>query len=358
MRKPYLDNIRWATVFLVLIYHVFYLFNSVGAAGALNSRTAAKAPDALLYFVYPWFMVLLFLIAGISARYALQTRSSRQFIQERAVKLLVPSTVGLFAYHWIGGYLNIKIGGGLEYIPKSLIYPISAISGIGPLWFIQTLFLFSILLLFIRKIDRKDRLWAISGKANTAIILLFVIPIWGAAQIFNLPVLTTYRFGIYGLVFLLGYFVFSHDKIQDKVEKVHIPMLMLAVILGACYTFYYFGMDYSAPQCLQSLFTNVYLWAAVLAILGCGKAWLNCSTRFSKYIGKSSYGFYILHYPVVLMVCWIVYFYWNLPMSLSYTIALLLEFAITLLLYELFRRIPVVRFFVLGINSKQKEIRR
>lgn len=28
-RKPYLDNIRWATVVLVVIYHVIYMFNGV-----------------------------------------------------------------------------------------------------------------------------------------------------------------------------------------------------------------------------------------------------------------------------------------------------------------------------------------
>lgn len=354
MRKTYLDNIRWATVLLVLIYHVFFLFNSVGAAGALGNGTAAKALDAPLYFIYPWFMVLLFLIAGISARYSLQTRSNKQFIRERAVKLLVPSTLGLFVYHWIGGYLNIKIGGGLEYIPKVLIYPISAISGIGPLWFIQTLFLFSLLLVLIRKLDSGDRLWAICGKANTATILLFVFPIWGAAQIGNLPLLTMYRFGIYGLTFLLGYFVFSHDKIQDTIEKIHIPMLILAIILGAFYTFYYFGTDYTAPHCLQSLFTNIYLWAATLAVLGCGKAWFNGSTRFFKYIGKSSYGLYILHYPVVLTACWFLQSYYNLPMGLEYIIALFLEFLIVPCLYELLRRIPVVRYLMLGIKSNRK----
>lgn len=48
-------------------------------------------------------------------------------------------------------------------------------------------------------------------------------------------------------------------------------MLNLAVILGICHTFYYFSTDYTAPQCLQNLFTNVCLWVATLAVLGCGK---------------------------------------------------------------------------------------
>ena len=30
MRRHYLDNARWLLVLTVLVYHVFYLFNSVG----------------------------------------------------------------------------------------------------------------------------------------------------------------------------------------------------------------------------------------------------------------------------------------------------------------------------------------
>lgn len=348
MRKIYLDNIRYATVLLVLAYHVFYLFNSVGVAGALGDASGAKLLDAPLYFIYPWFMVLLFLIAGISARYSLQKRTAKQFLKERAVKLLVPSTLGLFIYHWIAGYLNIKIGGGLEYIPKALIYPISAISGIGPLWFIQTLFLFSVLIVVISKIDSKDRLWSMGGKANIAVVLLFVLPIWGAAQILNVPVLTMYRFGIYGLAFLLGYFVFSHDKVQDTIEKIHIPMLILAIVIGVGYTIHYFGTDYTSSQCLHSLLTNLYLWTAIIAVLGCGKAWMNRTSKFSSYMGKTGFGLYIIHYPVVLAACSFLHFYGGLPVILNYILALLLEFSITPLLYELLRRIPVVRYLVLG----------
>ncbi len=353
MRKHYLDNIRWGTVVLVLVYHVFYLFNSAGVPGAVAANAGIKAFDALLYFVYPWMMVLLFLIAGISARYSLCKRSARQFLGERVAKLVVPSTLGLFVYQWIAGYLNIKIGGGLDYIPKFLVYPISAIAGIGPLWFAQVLFLFSTLLVLIRKLDAKDVLWNLGGRANAAVLLLLVIPVWGAAQVLNLPLLTMYRFGIYGVAFLLGYFVFSHDSVQDAVEKMRLPMLAAAIVLGVFYTAYYFGTDYAAPQCLQSLFTNVYLWAAVLAILGCGKAWWNRSTRVSGYLANASFGLYVVHYPVVLAACYVLYYGCSLPVALNYAVALAVEFAVTPLLYEAFRRIPVIRYLVLGIRKKK-----
>ena len=72
MRKPYLDNLRWAAVVLVMLYHVIYMFNASGVAGSTGHFAEVQPQDALMPAVYPWFMVLLFVIAGISARYALQ----------------------------------------------------------------------------------------------------------------------------------------------------------------------------------------------------------------------------------------------------------------------------------------------
>ena len=353
MRRIYIDNIRWATVWLVLIYHVCYIFNGVGVPGGIPNAENIPAFDVLAYAVYPWFMVLLFVVSGMSARYSLQKRTIKQFLKERAVKLLVPSTLGLFAIHWITGYFNIKMGGGLPYIPPALVYPISAVSGTGPLWFIQMLFVFSCILALLKKIDKNDRVWKVCKKANLTIILSLFVVIFGAAQILNMPVLTTYRFGIYFAAFLIGYYVFSHNEVQEKIESVCIPMLFLAVIGAVCYTVYYFGSDYTSPECLQSIITNLYLWIVVLAVIGCAKKYCDGETAFTRYMAKSSFGFYILHYPVLTVTCYILHYRFDLPAIYNYVIALAAELLITFSLYELLKRVPIARYLILGIKNKK-----
>ncbi len=353
MRKHYLDNIRWATVLLVLVYHVFYLFNGVGVLGGVGSFSKVQYQDAVLYFIYPWFMALLFLIAGISSRYALKHRSHKQFIGERTTKLLVPSTLGLFVFQWSVGYFNVKIAGAWNMLPAFLRYPIMAVSGIGPLWFIQMLWVFSLLLVLIRKIDSKDKFYTLCGKCNLFVILFLFLPLWGASQILNVPVITAYRFGIYFVAFLIGYFIFSHDEIQDKVRKIHLPMLMIAAVTGIAYTVYYFGQNYTEDACLKSLFTNAYLWVAVLAILGCGKAWFNKTSRFATYMTKSSFGIYIVHYLVVLSACYFLKLYTALPVFAIYLIAIFLVLIIAPALYELLKRIPILRYLILGIKIEK-----
>lgn len=355
MRKVYLDNIRWSTVLLVLVYHVFYLFNGVGIPGGIPNARSVPAFDTAAAVIYPWFMVLLFVIAGMSARYALQKRTNRQFLRERAVKLLVPSTLGLFVIHWITGYLNIKMGGGLAYIPPALVYPISVISGTGPLWFIQMLFLFSCLLVLLRTLDKADKLWTLCGKANLPVILLLSLLIFGAAQILNMPVLTTYRFGIYLASFLIGYYVFSHESVQDIIEGIRIPMLCLAVVGAILYAIRYGGSDYTSPDCLQSAATNLYLWIVVLAMIGCAKKHFHRETPFTRYMTQSSFGIYILHYPVLTVTGYVLSSYFHLSPIWNALIALAIEIPVTFALYEGIRRIPFVRFAVLGVKKKKAE---
>ena len=79
MRRFYLDNIRWATVVLVVIYHVFFMYNAEGVAGGFGKITDLPVQyyDVFQYAVYPWFMAILFLVAGMSARFALDRYGDR-----------------------------------------------------------------------------------------------------------------------------------------------------------------------------------------------------------------------------------------------------------------------------------------
>lgn len=105
IRKDYLDNIRSATIVLVVIYHVAYIFNSAGVISNISVK-GIQAIDSICYFLYPWFMCLLFLLAGISTRYSLQTRSAKQFAQERVQKLIVPLLGGAFLLGWLNGWVT------------------------------------------------------------------------------------------------------------------------------------------------------------------------------------------------------------------------------------------------------------
>ncbi|MBO4461725.1 MAG: acyltransferase family protein, partial [Lachnospiraceae bacterium] len=215
MRKAYLDNLRWVVVVIVVIYHVLYMYNAQGITGTLGKITDLEVQyyDIYQYIVYPWFMTILFIVSGISSRYALDKSSGREFIKKRTTKLLVPVTVGLFAFQFIQGYINISFSGVASDLSMPLFAKIIAciLSGIGVLWYLQMLWLFSLAIVLIKKIDN-DHLWNVCSKTPVWALFLLAIPVYGAGQILNTPKIVVYRFGLYFFAFLLGYFVFSHDE--------------------------------------------------------------------------------------------------------------------------------------------------
>ena len=359
MRKLYLDNIRWITIVLVVIYHVIYMYNGVetfGVIGPFSERVQYQ--DMFQYVVYPWFMVLLFVVSGMCSRYYLENHTHKEFIQSRTVKLLVPSTIGLFVFQWILGYYNMRMGGALEQmtmVPKPVIYIIMCVSGTGVLWFIQLLWMFSLLLVVIRKIE-KDRFYKLCKKSNVIVLLLLAIVIWGAAQILNTPMVVVYRFGIYGVSFLIGYFVLSHDSVMERLSKVWIPLVVAAVILMICFCICYWQKPYAEHVVMDTPLCNAYAWIATLAILAFMSKFGNFDNAFCRFMNRQSWGLYIFHYLPLAACAWYFHIYSpDMPAPIVYLITGAAAFVGAYILNAVISRVPVVRWCVLGIKKRRGE---
>ncbi len=355
MRKTYIDNIRWITVVIVVIYHVIYMFNGVLTSGVIGPFTPVQYQDSFQYIVYPWFMLLLFVISGMSARCYLDAHSAKEFVKSRTVKLLVPSTIGLLVFWWIMGYYNMLIAGAFESmsaVPKPILFVIMVASGIGPLWYIQLLWVFSMLLLPIRKIE-KNRLYGLCEKTNVLVLLCLTPLIWGAAQILNTPVIVVYRFGIYGVGFFLGYFVFFHDAVMDRLERWWLLFSLAALGLGVAFVAVYFGKPYAEHEVLDTFMCNLYAWIATLAILSFMKKWGNFENSFSRFMGRKAWGFYLFHYLPLAVCAWYLHLYTAFPPFVMYLLVGIAAFAGAFLLYEVIRRIPFLRWCVCGIGGKK-----
>ena len=119
-----------------------HMFNGMQPFGVIGPFREHQLQDCFQYLVYPWFMALLFVVSGMSARYYLQSHTTKQFLKDKTRKLLVPSTIGLFVFQWLLGIYNLKIGGGLNVvgIPMPILYLITVLSGVGPLWYMPAMF--------------------------------------------------------------------------------------------------------------------------------------------------------------------------------------------------------------------------
>lgn len=307
MRKYFLDHIRYSVVLLVMFYHVCYLFNSVGV---ITNVKIAGIPqlDVVEYALYPWFMICLFLVSGVSTRYALEKQGDREFFRARLKKLLVPSVALIFVIGWIPGWVTNQyadmFAGNAAAVPGLVKYLIYCLCGIGPLWFLHQLMLATVLLLFLRRFKWQENLLRFGEQANAAVLFLLVFAVWGSAQILNMPLIEVYRNGIYCFSFLLGYYVFSHERVQELAGKWAPVFGCIALVLCILYTAVYWGENYASQQNLKSLLTNAYAWFGTLAVFGCGKRYFDRETAFTRYMRSRSFLFYVLHYPVMTVIAY------------------------------------------------------
>ena len=368
MRKHWMDNLRWVTVLLVLFYHVIYFYNNKGVFGGIGGfgdyPEYPQYQDIVMYILYPWFMPILFLLAGIGSRYALEKQSAKEWFKARTRKLLVPGTIGLFVFHWMVGYFNTAVvakTGAFDGVPLIAKYLMMAVSGIGPLWFIQLLWLLCLVLLLVRALDKKDKFWNWCGKANLVWIILLGVLFWAGEQtLVKHPrpesadgLLNLYKPLFYLVPFLLGYFVFSHDEVQEKVKKAWIPLIASAVVAGTVLIVTTFGQDNTSATYMSSALNCLYGWLACLAMMGWFKARFNRTGAFATYMTRNSYGLYICHYLVIASLGYMMKMYTSLAPWMMYVILFVAVMTISPLLNEIIKRIPFVRWCVLGMKKSE-----
>lgn len=379
MRYHYLDNIRWVTVLLVMFFHVFYYFNAYCMGSGIGGFSDYQPQDAVVYLLYPWLMPLLFVVAGMSSRYALQRKSAGEYLRTRTRKLLVPATLGLFVFQWMAGYFGMQtmnfrfhadLGAGQ---PWWVMYIMWAVCGGGGLWFIQLLWLFSLIIIPIHRIG--SRLKRASDRTLPQWFVLVLMLLFGAlfylsdqtvmdgdnsmqdpAMLYNV-----YRPLYYLTAYLFGYFFFVREEVQCLLVRLRWMTIPAALVCGIWLTITTFEQDAYSPAYIRSVGNNLYAWLVVLAMFAIFRRWCNYDTsqlrnssaaKICTFFRDASYGLYILQFFVYMSVGYLLRAYTALPAWTMYVLLFIAMFGVTPLLYLLVSHIPILRYCVLGIRKK------
>ena len=365
MRKTYLDNLRWMTILLVVIFHAGYFYNNIGISAIFSGLPAFSGTITGMglyqYLVYPWFMLLLFIISGMSARYALQKRTDRQFWQNRVDKILVPSTLGVLAFGWIGGYIQYLMHA--DAMPMGIPVPVKLgivlLSGISALWFCHVVFLASLLLLVLRRIllrmqiDDTDICTWFTERWNWVVVWIGIgILFWVGSHFGNLPVIPVYRNGVYIPAFLSGYYIFSNEQLLTRLKQHLVLLFGCSVVTGIWYIRNCYGMAYSDVHVLARADVSIYAYSTAMLVLGIGFSCLHIRNVWTEFMRAHCFGIYVLHVPIMLAInCLLIGK--ELPMRIVYSIECIGGFICSLGLTCVIKRIPGIRYWVLG-ERKQK----
>jgi surface polysaccharide O-acyltransferase-like enzyme len=83
-------------------------------------------------------------------------------------------------------------------------------------------------------------------------------------------------------------------------------------------------------------------------MMGWFSACFDYTGSFASYMTRSSFGIYIVHYLFIDGLGYMMRTYTNLPPVAMYLILTVAVFTLSPLTYELLRRIPIIRWCVLG----------
>lgn len=156
-----IDNLRAALVALVVVHHVALVYSASAPFYWVEPPVGDPAASLILaLFVLinqAWFMSALFFVAGYFAPDSYDHRGARGFVSGRLVRLGVPLVIGMLVVEpiaRIGLFLMPSQQTGITTPLSWAAYP--EMIGLGPLWFVAMLLVFSLLYALWRRVIGKS----------------------------------------------------------------------------------------------------------------------------------------------------------------------------------------------------------
>ena len=356
-RKYYIDNLRWMAILLLFPFHAAQIWSG----GEYSGFYIWSHTNVPLYVfstaVYPWYMTVLFTIAGISSRYSMQKRTKNQFLIERTRKLLIPFLFGVLVLVPVMTYIAEVFFNGYtgSYLQQYILFftKFSDLTGyhggfsLAHFWFLLYLYVISLAALPIIFLTKKYFPGSrVSGVSYLLLILLF-IPEWLCQYILNIA---GKSLGQFMILFLFGYFILSEESVLQTIKRCRLISLALCILSGSLYVYLYCFKNLR-NEWMTGLY-NFYGWMGIISLLGIGQSKLNFQNKLSRYLTRASFPLYILHMPVVVVVG---FFVLSFPLGVAgqFLTITLISSVLTFLIYEIIKRVPVLRFF-LGISGQKQ----
>lgn len=162
VRLFFIDNIRILLISLVILTHLAITYGAIGSwyYKEVSGVSVSAALLTLLTSLFQtFFMGFFFLISAYFIPSSLKRKGTSLFVKDRLVRLGIPLIVWVLAISPIFGYLGARVMG--EYIGSfsawyTTVQPTIHYLGLGPLWFIFSLLVFTLAYVAWRMVRREN----------------------------------------------------------------------------------------------------------------------------------------------------------------------------------------------------------
>ncbi|MDD4033050.1 MAG: acyltransferase family protein [Bacteroidales bacterium] len=358
-RRIDLDWLRVLAVLLLVPFHSALIFiHEPHVVMYVKDELSSSFLNQFAGWIHGFHMPLLFYVSGAATYFSLKKRKGSQYIKERFLKILIPAIAGLVFIIPLITYIALAAKGDSVNFGQHFInfwqFRNADLTGMdgkfspAHLWYLLFLFVFSLIGLPFFSMLKKDRstqfVKRIIDKTGVPVIISAIIVVSVLSA--SLNILGDKNPVYYFLLFFTGYLFMMDNRFQQTIDKYALLFLFTGISCTVILRFFY---SLIGNETVAFVITNLNRWMWLLCILGYGHRSLKANNRLLKYLSSSSYPFYLFH----LLLNTIVGFYIiQLPFSvgIKYSMIVMLTIASTFLIYELIKRIPVIRF-LFGIKK-------
>jgi len=346
-RRHDIDWLRMIAIGLLVIYHIAIIFQPWAMfIGFIRSDEPMESLWIPMTLLNVWRIPLLFFVSGMGVYFALQKRTWRQLITERAKRILLPFVFGILAIT----PLHMLIFQAYYKLPLSY-YP-----HMGHLWFLGNIFTYVLLLsplFYMLKRMNKSRVEdAISrimrnpfGPLSLISFFMIIEVVIVKPQVFAMYAETWHGYFLGLLAFLFGFLlVYSGDRFWQLVSKWRWLYAILALVL---FTVRWVVFDLNAPNYLMAIESNCWIFG----IFGFGYMHLNRPGKLLRSLSTAAYPVYIIHMFVLYGVAALI-LPLDIPVVLQFILTVSLSGLLCYLIYEfVIKRVNMLRP-LFGLKSR------
>ena len=336
-RRHDIDALRALAFGLLILYHLGMLYVAEWTWHVKSSYLSETLQMPMLT-VNRWRMDLIFLISGISSALLFAKFSTRDFVKQRARRLILPFVFGCLVIVPIQPYCQGVINGLVEpgfwtflgryYTGYS--WPENAFNGWknsftwNHLWYLLNLIFYTAIMVLLQKplASRAGQFiqqWFCDLRGARLLIWPSVVLI-AYTLVLQISSPDAYKHAIYFSMFVAGWWLATADALWHELARMRRISLIVMLV---SYALYMAVRAYAVATYAENntplplligiwILRNVYIWTMLCAILGWGHVYLNRPFRWLPWANEAVYPWYILHQSVIILLA-----YWLVPMKLG-----------------------------------------
>jgi glucan biosynthesis protein C len=377
-RLAYLDHLRAALVALVVVHHVALVYGSIApfyyTEPPFEDASAYTWLGAFALTNQAWFMGTLFLLAGYFAPVSFDRRGAGPFVRARLIRLGVPLLVGMFVLVPLAAIGFFLMPASLTGITEPLTwstYP--ELVGLGPLWFIAMLLVFSLGYTTYRSLPRASGAPRptdgsfpgsvvigafVVGLAAASYVLRMVIPLGEDVDVV-LPALafpTIAYLPQYLAMFIVGILASRRGWLEALPSSAGVAGLVvvlaaLVLLFPLALTDQPFVVEFlpeasfqgggSWPSAAYALWDSITVVGMSLAAITLFRARFNRASALGRLLAENGYAVYVIHATLLVYIAYALRDL-ALPALAMFLIVSLIAVPACFAVAWLIRRIPLV----------------